>query len=227
MFMTVAIMLFLYTILMGALVAVVSKEEWKKKYYVVIKSICSLGFLMVFLAAGYQSGAFRQFWLMLPAFICCLVGDVFMALYNRRRKKTYFLMGTFCFLMGHICFVRWMCRMQPVKFWDFIFPIVMVLVAWILTGMRKIHTGRLRPFIIVYAFFVAMLFAKGVGIVVATRSLAGYLAAAGSALFLISDVSILFLYFRKHRGPGVHIFNLLTYYYGMFLLAVNMLFLGS
>lgn len=225
--MSVGVMLLLYTILMAALVAVVCREEWKKKYYVVIKSICSLGFLAVFFTAGHISGQIRQFWLMLPAFICCLAGDVLMALYNRLRRKVYFMVGTVCFLMGHICFVRWMCRMQEVKLWDFIFPILMVLVAWMLTGSREIHTGRLRPFIIVYAFFVAMLFSKGVGTAIMAHSLAGYLTAAGTALFLISDVSILFLYFRKHRGPGVHIFNLLTYYYGMFLLAVNMMFPGS
>ena len=46
----------------------------------------------------------------------------------------------------------------------------------------------------------------------------------GSFLFMISDISILFLYFYKNKSRKVHLFNLTTYYVGIFLLAISPLF---
>ena len=40
--------------------------------------------------------------------------------------------------------------------------------------------------------------------------------AVGSFLFMISDISILFLYFYKNKDRKVHLFNLTTYYVGIF-----------
>ena len=47
---------------------------------------------------------------------------------------------------------------------------------------------------------------------------------AGAALFWISDLLILFLYFYHTKHPAVHVANLLTYYYAMFLIAVSLAF---
>lgn len=46
----------------------------------------------------------------------------------------------------------------------------------------------------------------------------------GSLLFFVSDFSILFLYFYKTRDIRIHLFNLASYYMGMFFLASCMLF---
>ena len=45
---------------------------------------------------------------------------------------------------------------------------------------------------------------------------------AGAALFWISDLLILFLYFYRTSHPAIHAANLATYYYGMFLVAVSL-----
>ena len=47
--------------------------------------------------------------------------------------------------------------------------------------------------------------------------------AVGSFLFMISDISILFLYFYKNKDRKVHLFNLTTYYVGIFLLAISVI----
>ena len=51
--------------------------------------------------------------------------------------------------------------------------------------------------------------------------------AVGSFLFMISDISILFLYFYKNKSRKVHLFNLTTYYVGIFLLAISVIGIGS
>ena len=44
----------------------------------------------------------------------------------------------------------------------------------------------------------------------------------GAALFWVSDLLILFLYFYRTSHPAVHAANLATYYYGMFLVAISL-----
>ncbi|WP_081428538.1 lysoplasmalogenase family protein [Lachnoclostridium phytofermentans] len=46
----------------------------------------------------------------------------------------------------------------------------------------------------------------------------------GATLFLISDAYILFLYFYNKKYEVVHIINLATYYYGMFFIALSLLY---
>lgn len=46
----------------------------------------------------------------------------------------------------------------------------------------------------------------------------------GAALFWVSDLLILFLYFYEKKHVAVHIANLLTYYYAMFLIGASLAF---
>lgn len=217
-------MLLAYSVVFALIAAVVCHAEWKK-YYMVVKVVNSLAFFAVFFASTYRSGEIIQFWLMLPAFFCCFVGDIFMAAYNRYRKRLHFLMGLGIFLAGHLCFVRWLSAMQAISAIDLLFPILAMLLTWYLVSRRDIHTGRLKPFILLYAFFVALFCVKGLHLAISNPSLSNLMIAVGSVLFLTSDISILFLYFRKKKGVWIHVFNLATYYYGMFLLASQLMFL--
>lgn len=218
------VMLGVYTMLFFGLLFVVCRPEYKK-YYVLVKGVNSFAFVAVFFVSGYRSGEIWQFFLMLPAFLCCFAGDILMGCYHRYRIKKLFLTGLLIFLIGHICFVRWMCRIQQMDIVELCFPLLALLFVFWLTSERGMHTGKLRPFILIYTFFVALLFAKGVHLAVADASVRNLVTAAGSTLFMVSDISILFLYFTERKGPGIHIFNLSTYYYGVFLLASSLLFL--
>lgn len=216
-------MLAAYSLLLAGLLTMVRRPALKK-YYILGKTACSLAFLWVLAASGIRGGETEQFFLMLPAFLCCFAGDIFMAFYNRFRRKPQFLAGLCSFLAGHIAFVRWLCARQPLRWQDFCFPLAAVLLAVFLTNGNYLHTGRLRPYIALYTLFVALFFAKGTGFFLAQPGAGRLPVALGAALFFSSDVSILFLYFSRNKGPGIHVFNLATYYYGMFFLAVSLLF---
>ncbi len=90
----------------------VKKPDYKKNY-VLVKTLQSAAFVSVFLAAAVVSRDILDFWLMLPAFVCCFAGDVILAFYNKIKKKRLFLLGLVTFLMGHLFFIRWLDRMQP------------------------------------------------------------------------------------------------------------------
>lgn len=216
-------MLAAYSLPVAGLLALVCRPAWKK-YYIWGKTACSMAFLLVLAASGVRGGAADGFRLMLPAFLFCFAGDIFMGFYNRFRRKPQFLAGLCSFLAGHIAFVRALCARQPLRWQDICFPAAAVLLALFLTNGNYLHTGRLRPYIALYTFFVALFFAKGAGLLLAQPGADSLSVALGAALFFASDVSILFLYFSKNRGVGIHIFNLATYYYGMFFLACSLHF---
>lgn len=219
-------MLVLYMLAFAVMTAVVCRPEWKKKYYLRAKLLNSTAFVAVFFISVYLSGQVHTFWLMLPGIWCCFAGDVWMALYNRYRKRVHFLCGVGIFLAGHLCFVRWLALFCPFRVSDLLIPVSAVLAAGYLVSRRDVHTGRMKPFIIVYAFFVALFLAKGLHLAWSSPTVAHFMIAMGSILFFASDISIVFLYFQKRKGAAVHIFNLATYYGAMFLLTSHVLFLG-
>lgn len=214
----------LYTVIIAGLLVVVRKQDLRK-YYIAAKTLSSLAFVGVLFVAGAVSEQIHQFWLMLPAFLFCFGGDVLMAFYNRYRKKIHFIMGLSIFLVGHLCFARWLCWRGKITVIDIVLSLIAVLLCYGLTGLEKIHTGRLRPFILIYAFFIGFVCVKGVHLWINNQTAAGAMIAAGGFLFLLSDISILFLYFYKSRGNRIQVFNLLTYYYGMLLLAFSLFFM--
>ncbi len=223
--MSIFVLFAVYTALLCGLLAVVRSGKYRK-YYIWAKALCSLGFLAVLFAAWLLTGENDRFFMMLPAFFCCFGGDILLGFYNRFRRKPQFLAGLFVFLAGHLLFVRWICMEGGMAFVDVLFPLGAVGLALLLTSMKRMHTGRLRPFILIYAFFVALFFSSAVRFAVTRPVWENAAAAMGAGLLLVSDISILFLYFYKRGGIKIHIFNLLTYYYGMFVLAGS-LFLFS
>ena len=104
-------MLLAYSMVFVLLAAVVCRREWGG-CYIWAKIVSSLAFFAVFVISARISGQSAVFFRMLPAFLCCFVGDIFMAVYNRTRRKPYFLLGLVVFLGGHLFFVRWLCGMQ-------------------------------------------------------------------------------------------------------------------
>ena len=93
-----------------------------------------------------------------------------------------------------------------------------------LSAMPGIHTGRMRPWVVLYAAFVSALLGKGLQLAFGIAQPWCFLVLAGAALFWVSDLLILFLYFYPGKHPAVHVANLLTYYYAMFLIAASLAF---
>ncbi len=67
----------------------VKKPDYKKNY-VLVKTLQSAAFVSVFLAAAVVSRDILDFWLMLPAFVCCFAGDVILAFIIRSKKRDFF-----------------------------------------------------------------------------------------------------------------------------------------
>lgn len=97
----------------AALCLLVRRLRLPGRGYVPEKTLCSLCFVAVAAVCAAMGSRPEAFWRLLPALLCCVVGDVVLALYNHLRRPGLFLTGLGVFLAGHALFVWGLCRLQP------------------------------------------------------------------------------------------------------------------
>lgn len=233
----------LYTIPFTFIMWTISNPKYKK-YYVLAKTINSITFIAVSIFCAYYGANFETLDYLLPALLLCLVGDIIIGFYNVvneryvkgnelpypknatnfTAKAAIFILGLLAFASGHGCFIYAFSKMQRLTWIDFVFPIVAIFITLRLTKLDGMETGRFTILIAAYSFMVAMIFSKGMHLVLAQFSTRNLLLSVGTTLFLVSDGFILFLYFYKKKSKVVHVINLATYYYGMFFIALSLLY---
>jgi uncharacterized membrane protein YhhN len=217
------LLFFLYTLVFTLLIITCYKDKFKK-YYTLVKFTNSLLFIAIATCGVISSGDTVLYFDILPALVMCLIGDVILAISKGATNKNLFLLGLGSFLIGHILFILLFNNLHPLSIYDFILPIFSVLITFGLSKIKGMNVGNMLPCILLYSFFVSLLFFKSLGLLQATASLRNILLCVGSCLFFISDGIILFLYFYIKKHPLVNFFNLLTYYYGMFLIALSIFY---
>lgn len=195
-----------------------------RKYYVPVKTGASIAFICMAVFCGVTGDNLDMMVRMMPAFVMCLCGDVFLGFHYLIKNKKLFLGGVATFMLGHIFFVAAFARIQRLSWIDFISPICAIGITIAVTYAKKMFLGKLRPYVYTYSFFVAMLFSKSMHIMIKAPTAQTVCLAIGAGLFLISDFLILFLYFYEKRPWSTHGWNLATYYYGMFFLAASLLY---
>ncbi len=231
----------LYTIPFTFLMMTRSCPKYRK-YYVIAKTINSIGFITVSIFCAYYGANVGTLLSFMPALLLCLIGDVILGFYNMicerdenepsqgeastifTAKTATFILGLLSFAFGHAFFIYAFSKMQRLTWVDFVFPILAIFISIGLTKLDGMNTGKFTILIAAYSFMVAMLFSKGLHLVLAQFSAQNLLISIGATLFLISDTLILFLYFYNKKYEAVHIINLATYYYGMFFIALSLLY---
>lgn len=212
-----------YVVLMGLLLFVLLYQP-ARRFYVPVKTATSITFVGMAIYCGIAGNHREMLLRMMPGFLMCLCGDISLGFYNDVKKKKWFLAGVFTFLLGHIFFIFAMVSIQRLSWIDFIFPVCGIGITMLTTWHRKMRLGKLKPYVYVYSFFVAMLFSKSIHILLVDCSRRTLCLGIGSGLFLLSDFLILFLYFYEKRHWSTHGWNLVTYYSGMALLAISLLY---
>lgn len=213
-------MLLLYTIPFLFLMVTLLCDKWKK-FYTLGKTLSSIGFILVAVVSGIEGDNLSNVWHTMPAFVLCLSGDVILGIYNQNKKKKFFLLGLCVFLCGHIGFFLSFARMTGIAVWELIIPCAGALLTLWMATRPGMDTGKLKYEIILYSYFVSLLLTKTVFIAVNNPCVGTLLLSIGAGLFLISDVILLFLNFYKKRFIVLHVLNLVTYYYGIFLMAAS------
>ena len=221
--MTETTLFLLYSIPLGILLFTLINIKYRK-YFFFQKVLCSLCFLILSCFCAIKGNNLNYYQYTFPAFFMCFIGDIFLGLFNGKKRKIYFLTGTLAFLTAHIFFIIGFCSIQSFYVYDLLFPMIAVSTIAILIKKRSMTMGKLKPFVYLYAFFVSTLFWKSIHIFLTVARLQTVCLLIGSFLFMISDLLILFLYFYKKRRWSVHGLNIATYYYGVFFLALSLLY---
>lgn len=201
-----------------------SYKESYSKYRIFAKTATSLGFIAIAVYSGFASGNMSFFYSSLPAFLFCFGGDVLLEVMDEKGSKKYFIAGLLSFLIGHIMFVVAFLKLQPFTFYEMIIPAASVILTLLLHLDKNLDTGKMKPYVLIYSFFVSWLFSKGLFVFLAQNNTATALILSGSALFFISDILILFLLFYKKKASVTRFLNLLTYYAAQLLLAISVYF---
>lgn len=216
---TIGLSAVIYILLLTVLVRVSQDDEKKKRHYVPVKMLCSGAFLLFMVLSFFlfpMNGKGRI--ILLIAFVFCFLGDLFMGLYNIKRKKRFMIAGVIAFLYAHVSFLVFLFHADMrLTVLNILIPAAAIVALVMLSKKYHLHFGRLLVPACVYSFFVTSFMVKSIECVKITM-----LWPVAGILFFLSDFSLIFLYFfyfkEKKHEKLVHAFNLLTYYVSIFLI---------
>lgn len=133
-----------------------------------------------------------------------------------------FLFGAGCFSLAHVLYCVLFYGFAPFTWFDGVLPLVLVLVVLWLEHSGRVRLRKMKPVAVVYTFLVGLMATKAAQVGIAAGFVAGsVLLTVGSALFLISDVVLLFLYFGTRRHRIFRGLNLTSYYLGVGMMALS------
>ena len=190
--------------------------------YPAAKAAAGVAFTVLAVLCALQSGGAAGVRVFAASFALCAAGDVALGIYNLYGRSAWMAGGMGVFFCGHLCFVGGLRHLHAAAPAWLLLPALAAALLMLLLRRGVVRMGRLAPFGTVYCFAVSTLLAQSLSLLLSRSDLAAVLLCAGAALFWTSDFILLFLYFgRRGKTPALHIANLVTYYGGIFLMALS------
>jgi len=180
------------------------------------KSILSCLFIFTALVQAHPVPAY--YYLLLVGLICCLAGDVFLALPQDRM----FRMGLVSFLLGHVFYVISFFYATDVSQWTWIGGLAAFAVSALVFYWLRAHLGDMLIPVIAYIVVITVM-VVGACTVLGDAGLnpAGRLLLfAGAVSFYLSDLFVARDRFLKSEFTN-RLIGLPMYYFGQFLLAFS------
>lgn len=208
--------------------------EYKKgnEARVLFKTVASMFFLMLGVIAALFAMSSYRLWI-LAGLACSVFGDVFLAFFDNDQTKAHlFEWGVIAFGCAQVCYSIYFILWGGFSLWSLLITAVIACAA--LSGIRVFHMDvrGFLPALAVYSALLCFAFANAfmtmLGQLSATDGMpvCSIVAAAGMGLFLLSDLFLLFKYFKPGAPKSLTLFNLSTYYLAQVCLGVSgMLFL--
>ena len=208
------------------LAAVFIWQESKRNYVpaVILKGLASacfviLGFLL--------SDGSRMAGLITTGLLLGCIADVLLNLRMVFPKKgqLIFLVGIVVFLSGHIFYL--IAILQGAAYWWICVIAGVILTALLMVWIFRQITAKMafKIFGVFYIGAVVLLNCVAVGNLIASPSAFTAVFAAGSLLFLISDIVLILNTFGKETRQSLRITNITLYYAGQLLIALSLQFL--
>ena len=182
-----------------------------------------LSLLFIVTAVVQPHPILKYYHLMFSGLILCLVGDVLLAL----PQKKSFLLGLISFLLGHIFYILgffYIARKSP---WTWVgSAIFLVISGWVYIRLRP-HLGSMKVAVLIYVMAITLMI-SGAWSVLGDFYLTGLgriMVFVGAVSFYVSDIFVARDRFLKKKFVN-RVIGLPLYYAGQFFLAFSVGFLG-
>lgn len=179
---------------------------------IVMKAVTSLFFVLAGIC-GYRKDKGKSIFsrLMLIAFLCCMAGDVLLALDS---SGILFVIGVVGFAGAHILFSIAFSRVSPVKKADIIAMAVLFAGSTLLLCLGNFDFQGLLPVLILYAAIISFMVIKALSLWRCRegRAVGIKLIMAGGVFFILSDFLLLFWLFAVDMPRSVQCVNWVLYY---------------
>ena len=202
------------------------------------KSLCSLIFVVTAIVAQFYSEGGFAFNTMIAAFICSLLGDVFLHVYPKLGSVIVnYALGGLSFLGGHVLYIVSFVNAEKS------FPLpentlaIQLVAAGILCAavnvLMRVFGLKLKKFsvpVIVYSFALMIMVVKAVTLgfmlVSSGKSIVSALAiGVGAVFFAASDIVLASDFFTGGKDLKKKTANMILYYSGQMFLATSLLWL--
>lgn len=234
-------LLWIYTaVFLACLALLLWVSQKRRQRYALAKGVQS-GLFVAGALLAYYTGSQNHptaFPLLMAALLLCAGGDIALGFANQAAKhkkpggdaavgtsgarKIPFLGGAAAFLAAHVVFCLLYFSIRPFHPLSLILPVICVALILTFDLRGLIRTGKLRALCVVYPFLVGLMTSAALSSALAAdTSSYALLTVAGSILFLLSDLVLVFLYFGATKRGIYRYANLITYYLGVFLLAMS------
>ncbi|MCQ2544973.1 MAG: lysoplasmalogenase [Clostridia bacterium] len=198
-----------------------SPENDTQVKYTVMKCITSVLFLVIAVAAFAVSGDVI-FFLLLPAYVLCFFGDLFLALgheIDNRLKNPQFVIGVFSFCAAQVVLcVVFLSMMNWHVSWPAIVSVLVLGGTIFFTKSDDYDFGSNALPCSIYAFFVGLSAGLGLQLVITCNNdSVAVLLGVGAIVFLISDLVLTMKLFWNKDVPWAGAVLLVLYWSAMWL----------
>lgn len=191
-----------------------------------LKGITSLLFALLglinFIYTRKQGLGFSRFGLLITlALFICFVADIVLNL--------NFILGAIIFAIGHLFYIFAYSNLQKFRLVDLVPSVIIFVPALLLIVLCKAFDfgGMLMEMVcIIYALIISIMVGKCISNLIKNRCLLNILLVVGSALFMFSDIMLLFSQFANVSAI-MGILCLATYYPGQAILSHSLLFVKN
>jgi len=178
----------------------------------------ALSSLFIFAVLVQQHPIIRYYHFILLGLIFCLVGDVLLAL----PQKKMFLFGLISFLLGHVFYILSFFYVAPISQWTWMGSLIVIVIsAWVYLWLKP-HLGKMEIPVLLYVIVITIMVSGACSILgEPSLSLSGRIMVfAGALSFYFSDIFVARDRFLKKEILN-RLIGLPMYYTGQFLLAFS------
>lgn len=213
--------LLMFLCLLFDVIYIICKAKGKNFIGVIAKIIASACFITIGYFAYEKNDSIFNYYILLGLSLDGL-GDLFLGLRNLFAKNTNFLLGTLCFLVGHIVYIKALFPLSN----DYCFycVILSIFVGAIIFSLlqRRCKFSKVYWVVgIVYCIIISMMTLFSVGVYCTNINSSNLVFMLGSIMFLSSDI-ILVLYNLSKKENWMHPVYSLLYYIAQILISFSL-----